>query len=140
MAAIRSLGSIAEKWARVTPERAPEYQRGVESPKADWATKSKEAAGTWKQAITEAANRGAYGKGIEAAGTEKWKRGAIQKGPGRFSEGVQLARDDYGKGFSKYRDIIERTTLPPRYPKGDLRNLERVKAITTALRTAKVGV
>ena len=37
------------------------------------------------------------------------------------------------KGFQPYADTIRSTTLPPRFPKGDPRNLERTKAIATAL-------
>ncbi len=139
MAAIRKLEDIANKWGRVTPQRAPEYQAGVENPKKDWAKEATAAKETWKAAITAAATRDAYGKGIAESGTEVWKRGAIQKGPGRFAEGVQIAQPDYQKGFSKYHSVIEKTTLPPRFPKGDIRNLDRVKAIATAMRAAKVG-
>jgi hypothetical protein len=139
MAAIRSLLSIVEKWARVTPERAPEYKAGIEAPKKDWAKNALEAKETWKSAITAAAARDAYGKGVQQAGSEKWKRGALQKGTGRYAEGVQIAQPDYQKGFSKYHSIIEKTTLPPRYPKGDPRNLERVKTISQALRQAKIS-
>ncbi len=139
MAAIRSLTAISEKWGRVTPQRAPEYQAGVENPKKDWAKEAAAAKETWKTAITAAGARDAYGKGVAEAGTEKWKRGAVQKGPGRFAEGVQIAQPDYQKGFGKYHSVIEKTTLPPRFPKGDVRNLDRVKAISTAMRAAKVG-
>ena len=139
MAAIRSLTAISEKWGRVTPQRAPEYQAGVENPKKDWAKEATAAKETWKTAITAAGARDAYGKGVAEAGTEKWKRGAVQKGPGRFAEGVQIATPDYQKGFGKYHSVIEKTTLPPRFPKGDVRNLDRVKAISTAMRAAKVG-
>jgi hypothetical protein len=36
-------------------------------------------------------------------------------------------------------DVIANTVLPPRGPKGDPRNLDRVKAITTALRAKKLA-
>ncbi len=139
MAAIRKIDEIAAKWGRVTPQRAPEYQAGVENPKKDWAKEATNAKETWKAAITAAAGRDAYGKGVLEAGTDTWKRGAVQKGPGRFAEGVQIAQPDYQKGFGKYHSVIEKTTLPPRFPKGDVRNLDRVKAISTAMRAAKVG-
>ena len=139
MAKIRSLASISEKWARVTPGRAAEYQKGVENPKADWAEMALKAKDTWKQAITAAAARDAYSKGVSEAGTAKWKKGATQKGPGRFAEGVQIAQPEFQKGWSKYHSVIEKVELPPRYPKGEPRNLERVKAVATALRMAKVG-
>ena len=139
MAAIRSLSSISDKWARVTPQRAAEYLSGVQNPKKKWDERAIAAKETHKTAMADAARRDAYAKGIAEAGFSKWQKNAIQKGPGRFSEGVQIAKPDYSKGFAKYRDVIDRVVLPPRYPKGDIRNLERVKAIALALRAAKVG-
>jgi hypothetical protein len=52
---------------------------------------------------------------------------------------VQIAKDDYAKGFGPYANVIAATTLPPRYPKGDPRNIERVSAIAQALHQEKVG-
>lgn len=138
MAAIRKIEDIAAKWGRVTPQRAPEYLSGVTSPKSDWAKNADAAKETHKAAMVSAATRDAYSKGVIAAGTATWQKGAIQKGPGRFAEGVQIAQPDYQKGFQKYHSVISAVVLPPRFPKGDIRNLDRVKAISTAMRTAKI--
>jgi len=139
MPAIRSLKSISEKCGTLTPQRAEEYRKGIQNPKKDWETEAIKAKETWKTAITQAAARGAYSKGVTEAGTAKWKRGATLKGPGRFAEGVQIATPDYEKGFSKFHDIISKTELPPRYPAGDPRNLERTKIMSQALRQGKIG-
>ncbi len=139
MAGIRSLKSIAEKWGTQTPLRADEYKKGVMDPKKDWATEAMKARDTWKQAISQAITRDAYSKGIEKVGTTKWKKGATMKGPGRFAEGVQIAQPDYERGFSRFHDIISKTELPPRYPTGDQRNMERSKVMANALRQAKIS-
>lgn len=139
MAFIKSAADIAEKWGRVTPQRATDYAKGVESPRADWATEAAKASENWKAAITAAATRDAFKTGVVKAGTETWKKGAREKGPSRFSEGVQIAAPKYQKNWGMYRDVIEKTALPPRFPSGDPRNLERVRAISTALRQAKTG-
>ena len=139
MAGIRSLKSISEKWGTLTPQRAGEYQKGVQDPKKDWADEAVKAKDTWKQAVSQAIQRDAYSKGVARVGSAKWKKGATMKGPGRFAEGVQIAQPDYEKGFQKYHDIIKATELPPRYPTGDPRNLERTKAMAMALRQGKIG-
>jgi hypothetical protein len=46
---------------------------------------------------------------------------------------------DYGTAFAPYADVIKATTLTPRFPRGDLRNLDRVKTISQALRKKKTG-
>ena len=76
---------------------------------------------------------------MRKAGSEKWKSKAIQVGKQRFVQGVQGAEALYASGVAPFLSTIEATTLPPRFPKGDPRNLERVKAITIALRKKKTG-
>ena len=137
MPAIKSTASIAEKWARVTPQRAPDYELGVKNPKTDWAKATVAAAPANKDGIQKAIAAGSFEKGVTEAGTEKWQRRASEVGPGRYSQGVQAAAPDYEKGFSKFRDVIERTTLPARFAKGDPRNIERVRAMAKALHDAK---
>jgi len=139
MAEIKSVSKIREKWTRVTPLRAEDYRLGIADPKRDWEKAAIAAKETWKAAITEAAVKDMFGKGVTAAGTAKWKEKALTKGPGRFSEGVMVAGGDFEKGFAPYAEEITKTILPPRFPRGDPRNIQRVSAIAAALRAKKVG-
>ena len=139
MAEIKNLRLIREKWARVTPQRTEDYKVGIQNPRRSWAESAKAQEDTWKAAITEAAAKGMYGKGVDKAGEDKWKNRALAKGPTRFAEGVMIAAPDYEEGFAPYRETIERTELPPKMPVGDPRNIERVKVIAMALRQRKVG-
>ena len=137
MPAIRSIDKIAEKWATVTPQRATQYKEGIEDPKKDWAKEATAAEERYKAGVTAAATEGRYGKGVAKAGTDKWKRMAAAKGPSRFAEGVMVARPDYHKGFAPYADEIAKVELPPRGPKGDPANINRVAAIAKALHEKK---
>ena len=139
MAEIKSVSEIAKKWARVTPMRLEDYQAGVASPRRSWAEGAIAAKTIWKDAITTAANRDAYGKGVALAGDTTWKTKTMQKGPARWSEGVSIGEADYQKGFAPYADVIKATVLPPRYPRRDPRNIERVKAIVDALGKKKIA-
>lgn len=139
MASIKSSDRIAEKWARVTPQRTQDYADGVTNPRRSWAGSATAAEETYKAGVTAAANKNRYGKGIRAAGDEKWARRSREKGPQRFSEGVALAQPDFEKGFAPYAAVIAATTLPPRFPKGDPRNYARVQALGTALASKRAG-
>ena len=139
MANIKNPSQIAEKWARVTPQRTEDYKQGVESPTKDWASATKAAEEAYKQGVTQAANQGRFGKGVAAAGTQKWQAKASTVGTDRWGSGVQVARSDYEAGFGPYAETIKSTSLPPRYPKGDPRNLERVSVIAKALRAKKIA-
>jgi len=138
MAEIKQLSAIREKWARVTPSRTEDYKIGVANPKRDWKEETVAAKGNWKAGVDNAANKGMFEKGVEKAGTDKWKKGALQKGPGRFAEGVLIAAPDYEKGFAPFHAAIERADLGPRYPRRDPRNLNRVKAVVDALVAEKL--
>jgi hypothetical protein len=139
MAEIKSIQAIQEKLGRVTPQRSEDYALGIKNPKRDWAKAAGDAKESHKAAMVSAATNDSYAKGVAKAGTARWQAKAIQKGPGRFSEGVVVGAADYGTGFAPYADVIKATTLTPRFPRGDIRNLDRVKTISQALRKKKVG-
>lgn len=137
MPAVRALTKIAEKWGRVTPARAPEYEAGVKDPLKDWQKETAKANDAYKTGVQASIAKDMFLKGVNRVGTEKWKRKASEVGPRRFAEGVSVAAPDYEKGFAPFRDVIERTTLPPRFAKGDPRNIDRVRTMAAALAEAK---
>jgi len=139
MAEIKSMSAIKEKWARVTPTRTEDYTLGIRNPKRDWAGEAVAAKANWKAGIDAAAAKDMYAKGIQNAGTEKWKKKALALGPGRFAEGVFQGAGDYEKGFAPFQAAIAAVDLGPKYPRRDPRNLDRVKRVVTALVEAKVG-
>lgn len=139
MAEIKSLAAIRDKWTRVTPGRVEDYKLGVSNPKRDWAKETEAAKGNWKAGVDAAANKDMFAKGVKAAGSAKWQDKALEKGPGRFSEGVYTGGPDYEKGFAPYREAISKVDLGPRFPKRDPRNIDRVKRIAEALSKIKMG-
>lgn len=139
MAAVKDPQRVAEKWARVTPQRTQDYQQGIQAPRTPWAAASVAAGGRYQQAVTEAASAGRYGKGVNAAGDQRWQSKSLAKGPSRFAEGVALSGPDYQEAVRPYLDTIAATQLPPRGPKGSPQNLQRVAVIAQALRKKKTG-
>lgn len=139
MAQIKPVEAIAAKWARVTPQRVDDFQQGVQSPRRDWATAASAANDTYKTAVTAAANAGRFATGVTKAGSAKWSSKTLSKGPSRFAQGVAEAGPDYAQGFAPYAQTIAGTTLPPRFAKGDPRNIERVTAIAKALNMRRIG-
>lgn len=139
MAKIRSISDIADKWTRVTPGRASDYESGVRSPLGDWESNASASASAWAEAVTAAVADGRFAKGVKAVGNAKWQRKAVEVGVRRWGPGITAAKEDYGKGFSPYRDTIEKTALPPRYPRGDERNFERMHVLARALANQRLG-
>lgn len=133
MAAIRSIEKIGKKWATVTPGRSEDYREGIENPRRDWEAATAGAEDSYQAGVNAAIAEKRFGKGVRAAGTDKWQRNALEKGSQRWGPGVAMAEAEYIKGYGPIRDAIERTTLPPRYARRDPRNLNRVKAIVDAV-------
>jgi len=134
MPAIKPLEQSSDKWVRRASVASPDYTAGVENPRQNWEESTIAADANYRAGVTAAASRGAFAAGVRAAGSDKWKRGALQKGPSRFTEGVTMAKDDWAKGFSPYREAISSIKLPARGPAGSPQNLQRVAVIATALR------
>lgn len=139
MPKIRETADIAAKWASVTPARAPEYAKGVASPKEDWAEETAKAKAAYEEGVKAALARDAFSKGVRKAGTEKWAARATTLGAERFGPGVAAAGPAYAEGFAPYRETIARTTLPARGPTGSEANYERVKAMGKALHSKKIS-
>jgi hypothetical protein len=114
-----------------------DFVAGVQNPRTPWqeatvASAANQAAGI-QQAITEKR----FEKGVQKAGNSKWQSKTISKGTQRFAPGIQDAKSDYQTAMAPVLAKIESTTLPPRYPKGDPRNIARVSAIAQSLRQLK---
>ena len=139
MPEIRSLDFISKKWAKVAAQSSDEYSEGVKNPRRSWEAGAIAAKEAYVSGVQDSISRGAWEKGIENAGDEKWARKTIAVGPRRYSEGVRNAESDYKKGFDIYHSVIANTDLPPRGPKGSPENIERVRVIAEALHNAKIN-
>jgi hypothetical protein len=89
--------------------------------------------------VEEAIREKRFEKGVAKAGDQKWQQKAATKGAERFGPGVNAAQADYEAAVAPYLQVIASTTLPPRGPKGDPKNFERVKVMAMALRAKKTG-
>lgn len=137
MANIRPIEQSAEKWTRRAGVAQQDYVAGVENPRTSWSAAAQAAGASYRAGVTAAASAGRFEAGVKAAGDERWRSGARNKGPGRFAEGVQLSSGEWQRGFAPYQATISSLTLPPRGPKGSAANLQRVTAVTQALRAVR---
>jgi len=139
MVKTRGVEHATEKWARKVGVAGPDYEAGIRDPKKDWKSETAAAEARYEEGVRGAISDKRFGKGVARAGTEKWSRKTEAVGIGRWPEGVAAAKDDYNTGMAAVISAIEGVTLPPRYPAGDPRNYERVKAIGQAVSRATRG-
>lgn len=136
---IKSAAAIAKKWAEVTPVRARQWEDEIKATSTEeYSAPAIAAAPIWEQGVMEAAQRGAYAKGV-AEKAERWKRKALAVGAARFGPGVRAAEADQAAGFGPYREVIAGLTLTPRGPRGSPGNYERVREVGEALHRARIG-
>jgi len=139
MPAIKPTSVSADKWVRRAGQAGPDYARGVQNPRTSWEEATKAATEAQAAGVQQAISEGRFEKGVSKAGNAKWQRKAVTIGSQRFGPGVAAAKGDYEAGFAPFASVIQAVTLPPRGPKGDPRNYERVKLVGDALHEAKVG-
>ena len=134
---VKSSQQASGRWSRRASSAGPEYTEGVQSTSADWAAAATAAKAAYIAGVQEAQGRDAFAKGVNAAGTAKWKNNALKKGPGRFSEGVMVGQDDYMRGVEPFLEVARRTDLPMRGPVGSEANYTRSSTMAKAFRAAK---
>lgn len=138
MAEIKDVTRSAEKWRRRTETAGAEYEEGIRNPRADWADRTAAAEGNYEQGVQAAIQRKSFGKGVRKTGSAGWQEAALAKGPTRFAQGVAQSQDKYENGFRPFAETIAKLTLPPRGPKGDPKNINRVAVIAKALHERKL--
>jgi len=137
---VKTASASAAKWARVTPDRQEDYEFGVRNPARDWATETFAAESRYEDGIKASIGRKAFGKGVKRVGTAKQQENTIIKGIPIWPERIRVSEEEYRKGFEPYENELRAIKLPPRYPAGDPRNIERVKAVTTGLHKKKLAM
>jgi len=139
MVKVKPVDRVVKKWEERASVATDEYKAGVENPRQDWAKATEDAFPAWQTAIQEAIRNKTFIGGVRKAGTDKWRKGALEKGADRYSSGVRAAVDEYRDAMGEVLRVIEGVTLPARGPKGDPKNYDRVKAIGDALHKYKVA-
>jgi hypothetical protein len=100
-----------------SPRRAATGSRRTRSPAKD----------NYEQGVTAAIADKRFGKGIQAAGAQKFVQNATTLGPQRFQTGVQNAEGAYARGVQPHLDAMKSLNLPPRGPKGSAANQQRAQ-------------
>jgi hypothetical protein len=136
---VKSADAVAKKWAARAGAASGDYANGVNTTTRDWAADTAAAAPAWAQGVQGAVANGSFIKGVNNAGTAKWKQNASTKGAQRYPTGVAQAQPAYQNGIGPVLQALAGINLPPRGPKGAPENINRVIAVTQTLRKLKTG-
>jgi hypothetical protein len=127
------------KWLARARVARPDYEAGVKSPKEPWMEEAIKAKPTYKAAVTAPETPELFERGIKRAGKERWETMALKKGADRFVPGIELSEPYYRGQMTDILSEIERISIPERAPRGDIRNLDRVKNIFVGLQAWRLA-
>lgn len=127
------------RWAGRSAAASGDYAEGVRNPRTSWQAATLAAEGAQAAGVQKAIAEKRYAKGVSRAGDSKWQAKTLEKGPGRFSEGVAGAKGDYEQAVAPYTSVLESLSLPPRQAVGSDANYARVMAVGKALHAKKMG-
>lgn len=138
MPKVPDIARVAAKWTANAGAASPAYADGVQNPKEDWQRQTIAAAENYKVAVTKAAADNRFAKGVQRVSTDQQIQASVQKGTARYGQGIALAGPDFQAGMEPVLQVIATTVLPPKKPKGDPSNIQRVGALAAAQHAAKL--
>lgn len=136
---VKDLAGSASRWASRAGGAAGEYSTEAQAAGERWASNTGASAQTYFQAVSSAGIQDRFRRGVQRAGASKYTRKIADVGQSRYSTGVQAAIDDWRAGFEPFASTIAGLTLPPRRPRGDPGNIERVRVIASALNARRLA-
>jgi hypothetical protein len=136
---VKDTASVAAKFVQRAGAATQDYTNGVQGAGGKWSAAALASEPNYVAGVTQAAQQGRYGKGIQKRGPAKYQDNASKLGSQRYGPGVQNAQAAYTAGVDPYLNVIKGLDLPARGPKGSPQNQARANAVAVALRKAKVG-
>jgi hypothetical protein len=136
---VKSPQAAAGRWQRRASSAGGEYREGIERTGKSWSANASAAKQNYITGVQEAQGRDAFSKGVQSAGDQKWRGNSVAKGPGRYSEGVNVGQGDYERGVAPFLEVASRTDLPMRGATGSESNYQRSVTMAKAFRAAKTG-
>lgn len=136
---MKTASQVAQKFVERASAASNDYVTGAEQTTRDQAASAIAAKEIYKQALTASFTRDSFSKGLQKSGKAGWLRGVKEKGGARYAGGVSVSAGKYATESGKYDTARNAASSLPRGLKGSETNLARVKAVVTALRSAKVG-
>lgn len=131
---VPNVGRVAAKWARRVGGAAQDYAEGVRGASGKWQAAATAGAKNYQDGVTQAATQGRFARGVARAGDAKWQRNAQGKGADRYGPGAAAAEGDFSAAIGPVLEVIGRTDLPARGPKGSEGNYQRSTVVARALR------
>lgn len=136
---VKDAAAAAAKFATRAGGASADYAANAEAAGNSWANNAAAASGTYHQAVTAAGVEQRFKRGVQKAGAAKFADRVRTLGASRYAPGVQAGQADYQANVAPYLQRLASLTLPPRRPRGDPGNIERVRAVSSALNAQRIA-
>jgi hypothetical protein len=136
---VKAVADAATKFVNRASAAGGDYKTGVSNAGQTWADHTSQATDTYAAGVQAAIGRGAFGKGVQKAGPQKYQTNASTKGANHYPEGIRGGQQAYQQNASPYFDALSGIVYPPRRPRGDPANQARSIIVQTTLHTKRVS-
>lgn len=136
---VKDIAKSAAKYVARAGVAGPDYTAGVQGAGTTQFDNALAAAPNWAAGVQTAAANGAFAKGLNKVGPQKWITNAVNKGAKNYPAGVAQESGAYSSGVTPFFQVLANLNLTQRFPRGDPRNQQRSVDVQTALHKAKVG-
>lgn len=136
---VKDAAASAAKFVARAQAAGPAYTAGVQNSGDAWQANSVAANASYGAGVQAAISGNRYTKGIQKAGANKYVSRASGVGASRYPTGVAAAGPNWQAGVQPYFDVLQGLQLPPKAPRGDPGNIQRVATVASALRAKKVS-
>lgn len=136
---MRTAQESAQKFVDRAGSASGLYVAGAASTSKDQSARAIGAKKIYQDALTASFSRDSYAKGLQKSGKQGWLDGVQKKGGDRYAGGVAVSASKYATNSGKYDTARLAADSLPRGLKGSQTNLDRVKAVVTALRAVKTA-
>jgi hypothetical protein len=135
---VKDAQSSAAKFVARAQAAGAAYTQGVQAAGDIWQQHTAAAGEAFAAGVNAAISSGRFAKGVNRAGAAKYVSAAAGKGAQRYPQGVAAAGPAWQNGVQPYLTMMAGLSLPPRMPRGDPGNLQRVAAVANANRALKL--
>ena len=135
----KSAQSVAQKFVTRASAASGDYVAGAQATTKDQSARAIGAKKIYQDALTASFGRDSYAKGLQKSGKTGWLEGVVKKGGERYSGGVAVSAGKYATESGRFDGARGAAENLPRGLKGSQTNLDRVKAVVTALRAVKIS-
>jgi hypothetical protein len=137
---IKPLATVVTKYVQRASAAGQAYTDGVNNPRQDYVQATVASANSWSAGVQQAITDGRFVRGVQTSGAAKWQTRASTVGAQRYPGGITAGQQSYSNGIQPYLQLLSTLNLPPRAPKGDPANLQRVAAVTSAERALSLQI